>query len=285
MHNDRLNGRVEAGRRRLGLYPDCGQCVALCCVAPAFAASADFAIDKDAGRPCPNLQADFRCGIHEQLRRSGFAGCAVYDCFGAGQKITQATFRGADWRHDPRTAARMFAAFASMRQLHELLWYVTEALTLDRAGDLHAPLLEALDATERMTRSSVDSLLGLDVMAHLQRVNALLLEASDVTRRTVRPSPPDHRAADLAGADLRDADLRGASLRSALLVGADLQGADLRLADFTGADMRGADLSGADLSMSLFLSQAQVESAVGDGETRLPPWLARPRHWSGTTGR
>ena len=36
------------------LRADCTRCFALCCVAPAFAASADFAIDKPAGQPCPN---------------------------------------------------------------------------------------------------------------------------------------------------------------------------------------------------------------------------------------
>ena len=35
-------------------------------VAPAFARSADFAVDKPAGTACTNLQADFRCGIHTQ---------------------------------------------------------------------------------------------------------------------------------------------------------------------------------------------------------------------------
>ena len=60
------------------------RCAGLCCVAPAFAASADFAIDKPAGRPCPNLRDDFRCGIHAELRERGFPGCEVFDCFGAG---------------------------------------------------------------------------------------------------------------------------------------------------------------------------------------------------------
>ena len=49
------------GTRRLDprsdLRADCERCVGLCCVAPAFSASADFAIDKAAGRPCPNLPA------------------------------------------------------------------------------------------------------------------------------------------------------------------------------------------------------------------------------------
>ncbi len=128
----------RAGRRRLGLRADCERCAGLCCVAPAFSASADFAIDKDAGQPCPNLQADFRCAIHNRLRQQGFPGCTVYDCFGAGQKVAQVTFGGQDWRRAPRTANRMFEVFAIMRQLHELLWYLTEALTLQPARPLHA---------------------------------------------------------------------------------------------------------------------------------------------------
>ena len=44
---------------RADLRADCAQCFGLCCVAPAFVASADFAITKPAGRPCPNLAADF----------------------------------------------------------------------------------------------------------------------------------------------------------------------------------------------------------------------------------
>ena len=85
---------------------------------PAFAASADFAIDKPAGDPCPNLRADFRCGIHTELRDRGFPGCTVYDCFGAGQQIAQETFGGRDWRTHPELAAAMFASFGVMRELH-----------------------------------------------------------------------------------------------------------------------------------------------------------------------
>jgi hypothetical protein len=103
------------------LQADCGRCFGLCCVAPGFSASADFAIDKPAGQPCPNLLPDFRCGIHQRLRQQGFRGCAAYDCFGAGQWVSQVTFGGVDWRQAPDTARPMFDAFAVSRQLHELL--------------------------------------------------------------------------------------------------------------------------------------------------------------------
>ena len=43
---------------------DCADCFGLCCVALPFARSADFAVNKPAGKPCSNLQSDVRCGIH-----------------------------------------------------------------------------------------------------------------------------------------------------------------------------------------------------------------------------
>jgi uncharacterized protein YjbI with pentapeptide repeats len=269
----------DLGRRRAALRADCARCVGLCCVASGFAASADFAIDKPAGQPCPHLQADFRCAIHHRLRQAGFPGCAAYDCFGAGQQVTQVTFGGQDWRGNPRIAAQMFQVFTVMRQLHELLWYLTEALTLPAARPLRAALAAALAETDRLTRGSAQELAGLDVAAQRRRVNALLRRASRLARATAGRQPPDRSGADLSGRDLRGADLRGANLRGAYLIGADLRGADLHLADLTGADLRGADLGGADLGGSLFVTQAQLDTATGDAATRLPGSLARPAHW------
>jgi hypothetical protein len=283
------------------LRADCARCAGLCCVAPAFARSADFAVDKPAGTPCGNLQADFRCAIHADLRDRGFAGCTVFDCLGAGQRVT-AAFASRDWR-TPGVAAPMFAAFAVARQVHELLWYLDEARV--RAPD------PALDA--EWVRLVEEDLATSDVQAARERVGELLRVASErlrtpddgerkrdspsrerrlaVTKRETRrhrngdsPSvgrPRDHSRADLAGVRWRRADLGRASLRGALLLGADLRGADLRLADLLGADLRGADLRGADLSTSLFLTPMQAAAARGDDATRLPTRVPRPAHWPG----
>lgn len=262
------------------LRADCGRCFGLCCVAPAFSASADFAIDKPAGHPCPHLQPDFRCGIHKDLREKGFGGCAAYDCFGAGQQVSQVTFAGRDWLQDPRAAAQMYEVFPVMRQLHELLWYMTAALALEPAHAIHGRLRLALKATEAMTRRPAGALLVLDTERHREQVNSLLLRASELARAQVPGQKPDHNGADLIGAGLNNARLAGASFRGARLIGADLRRADLSLADLTGADLRGADVRGADLARSLFLTQSQLDAAVGDAGTRLPPSLARPAHWS-----
>ncbi|MDP9073836.1 MAG: pentapeptide repeat-containing protein [Actinomycetota bacterium] len=264
----------------LDLRADCDRCFALCCVAPAFSASADFAVNKDAGHACPNLRTgDFGCEIHSGLRQQGFRGCSVYDCFGAGQKVAQVTFSGRDWRQAPQTARQMFAAFSIVRQLHELLWYLTEVLTLQPAAPVHEAARRALDEIERLSHGNAEDLAALDPAALREGVNALLLRASELARANAGSGRVDHRGADLMGADLRGANLRGANMRGAYLIGAHLTGADLRSADLIGADFRDADLGGADLTGSIFVTQSQLDSAMGDASTRLPPALRRPSHW------
>ncbi|WP_128801114.1 MULTISPECIES: pentapeptide repeat-containing protein [unclassified Streptomyces] len=266
---------------RTGLRGDCEHCFGLCCVALPFTASADFAIDKEAGRPCPNLRTDHRCGIHARLRDKGFTGCTVYDCFGAGQKVSQGTFGGQDWRTGPpEQARRMFDVFPVVRQLHELLWYLTEALTLPAARPLATDLRRALEATEELTLLAPEQLAALDVAAHRQEVNVLLLKTSGLARAGVRGRKKERRGADLMGARLRGADLRGANLRGAYLIAADLTGADLRGADMIGADLRDADLTDADLTGAFFLTQPQVNAARGGTGTRLPESVTRPVHWT-----
>ena len=241
------------------LEADCASCVGLCCVAPAFAKSSDFAIDKAAGRACPNLGADFRCGIHERLEDKGFRGCVVFDCFGAGQRISQETFgSGQDWKSAPE----MLGLLPVVRQLHELMWLLSEALKLDAAERVHPKLREELARIDHLAGGTPAQLKGLDVGGERQQVNPLLQQASHLARAGTPRK--DYRGADLIGRKMRGADLRGASLRGALLIGADLRGADLRRADLTGADLRGADLRGADLTGVLFLSTSQLRAAVTD---------------------
>ncbi|CAL9599265.1 pentapeptide repeat-containing protein [Streptomyces sp. enrichment culture] len=265
---------------RADLRADCADCFGLCCVALPFARSADFAADKPAGTPCGNLGADFRCGIHTRLRDSGYTGCTVFDCFGAGQKVSQVTFGGRDWRAEPDSAREMFAVFPVVRQLHELLRYAAEALDLPAARPVHRELRRRHDEIDTLTRGDADALLALDVPALRAEVNVLLLRASELARAAVPGRRRDHRGADLMGARLRGAKLRGASLRGAYLIAADLSGADLREADLIGADLRDADLSGADLTGALFLTQPQLTAARGDGATRIPATLRRPGHWA-----
>jgi hypothetical protein len=284
-------------------------------VALALTRSADFAIDKPAGLPCPHLAVDYRCAVHQRLRPAGFRGCAAYDCFGAGQHLSQHTFAGQSWRGDPGRAAQMFSLLPVVRALHELLLYLSEALvrcaaapvatTSQGAESQHAksspamsrrtesyraesPPPELPSLLSELKRAIADIreladrpapvLLAVDVDAVRAGVNPLLTRASELIRR-----PYAHRAelrgAHLIGAALAGRGLRGASLRGAYLIRADLRRADLRDADLTGADLRDADLCGADLTDALFLTQPQIDAALGDRDTTLPDTVRRPDHW------
>ena len=81
----------------------------------------------------------------------------------------------------------------------------------------------------------------------------------------------DLSTATLQGTDLRGADLLGTNLRNALLLGADLSGANVLNADFTGAV-----LSGANLATVEGLTAEQIEPAIVDGATQLPPHIDLP---------
>ncbi|MGD0123052.1 MAG: pentapeptide repeat-containing protein [Candidatus Limnocylindrales bacterium] len=193
--------------------------------------------------------------------------------------MTQEILAGANWRTNPEIAPRMFAVFFVVRQLHELLWYLTEALALSATRPLHAKLQAASAETHDLARSGAEALSALDLAGNRLRVNDLLRKASALAREASAGPALDRRGADLIGADLRAIDLRGSDLRGANLIGADLRGASLALADLTGVDLRGANLAGADLGSALFLLQSQLESARGDLATALPSTLTRPSHW------
>ena len=90
--------------------------------------------------------------------------------------------------------------------------------------------------------------------------------------------------AHLEGTVLTDAHLESAALNSAHLNGAFLDGAHLESAYLSGANLKGAHLQGAhleyaDLEYAKGLTQQQVNSAKGNGYTKLPAGLLMPESW------
>lgn len=281
-------GDLGRYRERLGLARDCSRCAGLCCVALSFRANDGFPVDKPAGTPCLNLLPDFGCRVHAELGDRGLHGCLSYDCLGAGQRITQGSFAGHDWRTEPATAQRMFQELPARTELHLWLWYLTEAVDRARPSPLRTEVAVLLDrgltmaaAPDELSWGEVDRL-GRTVLGVLDRVGADIRSTAGALI-PVADQPAQQatfRGAALPGADLRGADLRCADLRWTDLSGADLRGADLRWTDLMGTDLRRTDLSGANLVHSLFLTRSQLESAVGDGATLLTPGLLdRPRAW------
>jgi len=265
------------------LKPDCKKCFGLCCIALYFSAAEGFPQDKAAGKPCINLKEDFRCKVHESLNKKGLKGCTSYECLGSGQKVSKVTYGGHSWREKPESASEMFEVFIIMRQLHEMLWYLTEAFSLQADKDIKGKI----DEIEKLTHLSAEAIIKLDLVTIRMGVNKLLFKISEFMRKKAAYNQKNSLKGkkniagglNLMGADLRRKNLRGANLSSSYLIAANLRGADLSFADLIGADMRDADIRGANLSKSIYLTQAQVNSARGDNDTKLPKSLVKPTHW------
>lgn len=151
------------------LKSDCSACVALCCVSLTFERSDMFAIDKDAGVACPNLGASHRCNIHDDLKDRGFAGCIRYECFGAGQRVTQEMYGGRSWRDDAALLSPMMTAFRGMRVVHELLMLLETARAL--------PLTEQDEQERNQLHDELSPENGWD------NLQLLAFEASDLPTR------------------------------------------------------------------------------------------------------
>lgn len=167
--------------RRADLIPDCGRCAALCCVETSFEASEAFAFDKPAGVRCPHLRPSCRCGIHAELEARGFAGCAAYDCYGAGQRATQLLGQ-------TRTVVRRGDVFRALFALHEWLWLLTEAAKLCQgtALELAEAIRDEVEVLDASAGAQSFEALESTVATERPRVQALVQRL----RQALRPRPP-----------------------------------------------------------------------------------------------
>lgn len=283
-----INLTMDTNRHIEHLKADCQKCFGLCCVALYFSASEGFPTNKTAGKPCINLEADFSCSVHSKLWKLGLKGCTAFDCFGAGQRVAQITYRNSNWKQTPAIASQMFDVFGIMRQLHEMLWYLSQVHMLTEVAPIKNKLVAMINNTERLTGLGVESILSIDIAAHRAEVNMLLLQSSELVRAQFsdienspkRSKKTTARGRDFFGKDLRKVRLTGENLRGAYLIAANLAGVDLSGTDLIGADLRDANLSGANLTHSLFVTQAQINTAKGDLTTKLPCFLTYPSHWT-----
>jgi len=132
------------------LRADCSRCAGLCCVVHAFYSVQGFAFDKPAHCACRYLTLENRCAIHARLASRGFPGCVAFDCYGAGQRVTQELFNGMNWRTlDETKVQTIFSAYTSCLTLHRLMAMLALA---------EATVSPPLDAQMRLKRRQLDEL-------------------------------------------------------------------------------------------------------------------------------
>lgn len=75
---------------------------------------------------------------------------------------------------------KMYDAFPVMHQLHEMLWYLNEAILLKATQSIHKELSKAIEETERLSNLHADELMKVNIPLHRAEVNILLLETSEL---------------------------------------------------------------------------------------------------------
>ena len=168
----------------VSLQPECTSCAALCCMALPFDKSDMFAFDKPGGEGCKHLGPDHACTIHASLETRGFKGCVLFNCYGAGQRVTQDVFDGRSWRDDPSLINPMSEAFGVMRRIHEMLVLIREARRLPlsaqqlhEATRLEASLGDGVDWTQEALQQFQTGPLAGEVAAFLKSLKPLAEQA------------------------------------------------------------------------------------------------------------
>ena len=258
------------------LKTDCEKCSGLCCVALYCAKTDGFPEDKDAGNPCINLMPDFRCAIHSQLSQKNMRGCLAYDCFGAGQAVTQSFSPDANWSKKPKQADEIFQTFLAVFQLNQMLWYLIEALSAVSDKQLESQIEMLILENEQRTSQPSGKLLSPDIEVYRLKVNEILKKVIKII--SVSPSSGGKNK-DFFGKDFKKANLEHRDFSMSLIIAANLKECRLRGAILLGADMRDAIIEDTDLSECLFLTQMQINSAKGNSNTKIPAGLSRPSSW------
>lgn len=257
----------------------CQKCCGLCCVALYFSKLDGFPIDKAAGIPCRNLDEDFRCAIHKELSSRHMKGCLAYDCCGAGQLVTS-LYEGENWRANPHTAQEAFEVFIKTFYLQQMLWYLSEIKTLQPARALWGEAEIYIRELHLILRSSPHNILDFDLEGFRKKVNPVLTNTWARVKRQVGNSKKITKKKDFMGFDFKGAKQSGYDFSSALLIAADFEGCDLTGCNLLGADMRDTNIKNADLSESIFLTQGQINAAIGNQNTHIPEHLIMPSTWT-----
>lgn len=139
---------------------DCSRCCGLCCIVPAQLAVQGFPADKPAETPCVHLDESNRCSIHATRRHHGYQACEIFECFGAGQWLTQRLFGGAKWTDSPDKARQMFAAFRYWAPRFETAALIEAALPYvrdDAFGPLSAMMADLTSTDISQTSCSAEA--------------------------------------------------------------------------------------------------------------------------------
>lgn len=257
---------------------DCSKCSSLCCTALFFSKMDGFPENKEAGKPCIKLQNNFLCKIHHELETKNMKGCIGYDCFGAGQHVTQTIYKGETWQTSKEKSKEIFDAFIMIFQLYQIRYFLEESKIIIPAKELWSEVQELINENETICNSAPQNILDFDIENYRNKVNIILKQVCASVIKGFKNSS-NKGLTEFLGRNFKKRDLSGSDLSMKLLIAADFDGCKFDGTIFLGADTRDTNFSNADLREAVFLTQGQINSAKGNRNTKLPVHLDYPVTW------
>ncbi|MDD3369692.1 MAG: pentapeptide repeat-containing protein [Lachnospiraceae bacterium] len=293
-----MNGLHNTNTNSLkNMKADCAHCSGLCCTALFFSKVDGFPEDKMAGKPCMNLEKDFRCRIHDKLAERHMRGCIGYDCFGAGQHVTQVIYKGETWQNYSN-ADEIFNVFTIVFQLYQVRYYLEEAVILIEKSPLKTDIQICLEKLTDLCLGTLEEIQTIKTEECREQANQLLkrvialqqesIQQRNTQQKNIQQSKVPERAikqelekyhGDFLGKNLKGRNLSGCDFSTALLIAANLKSCICEGTIFLGADTRDTNFCDADLRRALFLTQGQINAAKGNRHTKLPDYLEKPVTW------
>lgn len=260
------------------LKADCSKCSGICCTALFFSKIDGFPENKPEGKPCMHLQKDFKCKIHKELEKNKLKGCIGYDCFGAGQHVTQSVYFGQTWQNTPEKAKEIFDVFIVVFQLYQIRYFLLESMLILPAQTLKKDIKALIEENEMICNCKPQDTLVFDIEDYRTRANVLLKQVCSLLQKSLR-CEIKKCPSDFLGKNFKNKDMRGLDLSTKLLIAANFSKCVFDGTIFLGADTRDTDFSNADLREAVFLTQGQINSAKGNRNTKLPQYLDYPITW------
>lgn len=265
-------GRLEQ------LKVDCSKCSGLCCTALFFSKIDGFPENKIAGKPCTKLQNNYGCKIHNELEKRNMKGCIGYDCFGAGQHVTQWIYKGETWQTLQEQSKEIFDVFVMIFQLYQIRYFLEESRVVILAKELWPDIENLINENEVLCNSTPQNILNIDIESYRNKVNITLKKVCESIKKGFKNSD-NKGVTEFLGRNFKKRDMSGLDLSMKLLIAANFDGCTFNGTVFLGSDTRDTNFSNADLREAVFLTQGQINSAKGNRNTKLPKHLDYPVTW------
>lgn len=268
---------VEARNESYKLVSDCSKCSGLCCIALYCFKSDGFPQNKPIGKPCINLMDNFKCKIHSDLERKGMRGCIGYDCFGAGQYLTEEVYCGVTWKTQPERVKEICDLYMLMYRMFQLRFFLYESRKMASSETLLPEIDQLLQENEAMCKLPIKEMFQYPIDDYQDKVNHVLKKSCVELNKFL--GTQNSTETNFLNRNFKGKNLSGVDFNMKPLIASNFQNCKFKGATFIGTDTRDANFDGADLREAVFLSQGQINAAKGSRRTKLPKHLKYPVTW------